>query len=138
MLSTDTLADNAVTNVKLNRNTMMPKIIKATKAMSDSTGNTSYTGVGFKPSSVIAMFYGPGTSTAGIGVFTTNDAWGWGFNGSAVAYQDSTSTIFSLSPASSQAFNATLISMDNDGFTLKWTKIGSPSGTSQLMFLCYR
>lgn len=106
--------------------------------MSGSSGNTSYTGVGFKPTAIIAMFYGPGTSTHGFAIIDKTNASGFGVNGSGVAYQDSAGTVFSLSPASSQAFNATLVSLDPDGFTLSWTKIGSPSGISNLAFLCLR
>ena len=106
--------------------------------LTSAPGNVSYTGVGFKPTAIFGLFYGPGNSTHGFGIIDKTTASGVGVNGAGVAYQDSTTTIFSLSPASGQAFNATLVSLDTDGFTLQWTKIGSPTGTSQLAFLCFR
>ena len=106
--------------------------------MASAAGPVSYTGVGFKPTAVFGLFYGPGTSTHGFGITDKITASGVGVNGSGVAYQDSTTTLFSLSPASGQAFNATLVSLDPDGFTLQWTKLGSPTGTAQLAFLCFR
>jgi hypothetical protein len=114
------------------------KIIFATKVLTVASGNTAYTGVGFKPTAIFAMFYGPGLSTHGFGIIDKTTASGVGVNGAGVAYQDSTTTIFSLSPGSGLAFNATLVSLDADGFTLNWTKIGAPTGTSQLAFLCFR
>ena len=114
------------------------KIIFATKVMTSAAGNVSYTGVGFKPTAIFGLFYGPGTSTHGFGIIDKTTASGVGMNGSGVAYQDSPTTVFLLSPGSGVAFNATLVSLDSDGFTLNWTKVGSPTGTSQLAFLCFR
>lgn len=53
-------------------------------------------------------------------------------------YQTSTSTLIVLNTAGSTDQNATIASYDADGFTLTWTKTGSPTGTATLLFICYK
>lgn len=116
------------------------KILYSTRDMTAASGNVSYTGVGFAPTSIIA-FSGV-TSTPGF----------------AVSMADSSKTVHSLANDNT-AFDsriglnlfcltyiqggasyqyATIVSYDADGFTLAWTKSGTPTGTISLMFLCFQ
>lgn len=113
------------------------KIITATRAMTAASGDVSYTGVGFKPSVIIAL----ATENAG---------------GSSIGFSDSALTVigqvlektvgsFGLSvlyliyvEVSAANQKAIVKSYDADGFTLTWTKTGSPTGTATLYFLCLK
>ena len=105
-----------------------------------STGNESYTGVGFAPQFIIftaslsvndtnsnagggtmcgiavssssrAVVGGSGTSGAG-----TSDEWGWSDSALPIKWQQTKATT---------RFAADLVSMDADGFTLNWTTAGA-------------
>ena len=107
-----------------------------TKDMTAATGDTSYTGTGFTPKAIILLGVINATFTsshgfaiAGSSGCIANDAanvWTWD-NG--VAY---------LQTAAGARQVATLKSMDANGFTLTWTKTGSPTGTANLYYLAFR
>lgn len=116
------------------------KIIAATRDMTAATGNVSYTGAGFVPTAIIA-YHGVNV-TRGFGVSiadsaktvsslaTDNTAWNTrvGTNLFLLTYN----------PSASDFQYATIVSYDADGFTLAWTKSGSPTGTMSIFFLCFR
>lgn len=120
----------------------VPKIINLTRVLSVASGNVSYTGTGFQPSaihflagltgnastpwasvgfsdgslnSMLAPFLGTGPGnfmeTVNAGVISDN-ATGTNFQSFVVA------------------------SMDSNGFTLTWTKVGTPTSTAAVSALC--
>lgn len=118
-------------------NRLCSTVIESTKNLADATGDTAYTGVGFRPSSIVAI--------AGV---TSSYPMAIGFSDAATTVrsvgQYGANTFFSgaylLALASSGGNQnvATVKSYDTDGFTLTWTKSGSPTGTAGIFFLCFR
>lgn len=114
------------------------KVITATRDMTAASGDVSYTGVGFVPTSMViiasvdgafgfssavvdSIKTGVSILTTGIGIFGHNDL-------AVCLFVTNTSNV---------QFCA-VKSFDADGFTLTWTKGGSPIGTGLLKFLCFR
>lgn len=111
------------------------KVIASTRDLTAATGTVAYTGVGFRPSKVIAF----GAVLFSIGSF--------GFGDSALAarciHNTGGGTTFYASvalmlfeTASNNYQVAGISSYDSDGFTLSWTKVNTPTGTASLYFLC--
>lgn len=112
-----------------------------TRDISTASGTQAITGVGFKPRVIhviCSLFAGE-----------NQISYGW-MQSSSVAgivesignqYFDQSTTIGIIArtvAASGDYSHATLSSMDSDGFTLSWTKVGSPSGTATIRFLAVR
>ncbi len=113
------------------------KIITAARG-NDASGDVAYTGVGFKPQSIIALGTGSIYSTS-VGVadvnLAENDMYTW-YSG---VYHPSGTEAFLLSLRNSGSGNdfqkAVLKTLDSDGFTLTWTKGGSGI-SGNVIFLC--
>lgn len=102
--------------------------------------DVSYTTVGFKPSVIIVIAciddtvvasWGFCSAAGGSGRICTNR------EGVANAYQYGTD-LCALYIGAGAHQKAVIKSYDADGFTLTWTKTGSPTGTAVLFFLCFR
>jgi hypothetical protein len=116
------------------------KLLTATRVWNAPSANVSYTGVGFRPTAIVA-FAG---HTGYLGIVRS-----WGF-------ADSAGSSYSLAvPATGNQFTssflimaantlttyqaATVYSYDSDGFTLSWTNVGiTGSGSVSIIFLCLR
>lgn len=117
--------------------TLQSKVITSTRDMTAAGGTVAYTGVGFVPTSIMAF-----------GVIQSSYSFGLGFVDSARTeqglFQFGTNTLYTdpalLSIATSAGVQqyCTVSSYDADGFSLVWTKQGSPTGTAELRFICYR
>jgi hypothetical protein len=117
-------------------------ILVVNRDVSAASGSVSYVGVGFKPSSLIAISAGAGgplnfmvamadssKSTANI-VFYANA--GTTSNTGFIGLEQNDS-----SDANKQT--STLTSYDADGFTLAWTKSGAPAALVHISYvLCFR
>lgn len=112
----------------------------STRTLSTASGNVAYTGVGFKPKAVIFL------ATAAGQVGGTS----WGFDGpsaktmyddyatTANTYNTTTSSIL-MQPATAGNYQAgSILTLDSDGFTIAWTKAGTPTGTGTFLYLCIR
>lgn len=114
------------------------KIITATRDLTAASGDVSYTGVGFQPTAIIAF--------AALGGGTEGQS--WGFTDSSAAEQGITrgsnglgytaAALCSIEQASGALQSAVLKQYDSLGFTLTWTKTGTPTGTASLFFICFR
>ena len=127
------LAGSNIPNSRLNS-----KIISGTKNMAAGNGNVSYTGVGFRPTSIIAMsiINGSATITILLGFAdSTKTSNGIGLNTVSWYLQD---TLVGGWSSQTDSDKATVASFDADGFTLTWTATGSPTGTLSMCFLCFR
>jgi hypothetical protein len=113
--------------------------VRATKDIS-TTGDVSHTGVGFKPSSIICFSGTPVVAQQCVG-FTTgvSNQYAQAFVPTSGVWQHYPSS-FILLYLTSSSNNAVgvLKSFDTDGFTITWSKTGSPTGTADLYFLCFR
>ncbi|MEN6619982.1 MAG: hypothetical protein ABFD50_00305 [Smithella sp.] len=110
------------------------KILSITRDLTASGGDVAYTGVGFKPSALIAI---SGSSSYGISVgFADAETPGVGI----LSYSGGYTTGVWLINSSSGAATAAAIckTTDADGFTLTWTKSGSPTGTLPAHIICLR
>jgi len=114
------------------------KVKQISRDLTAASGNVSYTGIGFTPSAIISMA-GLGADITSIGV--SDSAKGgllmaggptWATNTGAVG---ATLGLYSTSGGNYQTWN--VYSYDADGFTLTWSKTGSPTGTLYISFLCF-
>lgn len=107
------------------------KIISATRDLEAVSGAVAYTGVGFKPTALIifaCVFYSDawcittmvGSGTIGLHGYTINE------------HQTSTKGVLYTAGGRSYRQEYTIQSFDSDGFTIDWTKIGTPTGIADL------
>lgn len=112
------------------------KIGTFTRSMTTVGGDVSITGVGFKPSIVILLSCLSSTSmTIGFDDATTHLCIINCNSGSNYYY---TYASIMLWYAVSNYQSSILKSLDSDGFTLTWTKTGSPTGTGIIYYLALR
>ena len=113
-------------------------IITGTRDAGAATGDVSYTGAGFTPTSIHCLLNVDGTLYNSRGFSGSNKTARCVYTSSAnVNYVGSYIGVYTNYTSWSQ--NAVIKSYDADGFTLTWTKIGTPTaGTMQLIFICYR
>lgn len=116
------------------------KLISLTRDMTADSGDVSYTGVGFKPTSII--FFAE-DSVENIACAS------WGFVDSSTtsrgihqAFNNQyfpTNNVINLLPDTGDSQIASVKSFDTDGFTLTWTKTGSPpAATANIYAICFR
>ncbi len=122
--------------------TLRTKIITATRAMDAATGSVAYTGVGFVPRAVMAMGAGPGANGFSVGGADQGALEGCVYNEEAAGLVNVSTAllirIFETIGGGGKAQSASLTSMDTDGFTLAWTRLGvTAAGTANLVFLCF-
>jgi len=103
-------------------------------------GNQAIAGVGFQPKAVIIF----------ASASTYNEAWSVGFGDENLAeynlHQSGAATSTLLGANIVECYNApgnlgwdaVLLSLDADGFTLTWTKNGLPAGTCVYTYLCLK
>lgn len=116
------------------------KIITATRDLTAVSGDVSYTGVGFCPTSIHSQYAINGSGVVGNGTGFSDSVRG----SSALNDRQNNATsvrttgLIYSDVASGALQYAVVKSYDADGFTLTWTKTGSPTGTLNIAFLCYR
>jgi len=114
------------------------------RVMSVGSGNVAYTGIGFKPKAIIFLgnVQNGGTQTSSVGfsdgsvnICLVNEA----IAANNVAFATTTSAIYLFDDAGSANSNGAVIaSFDADGFTLTWTKAGTPTNTANCGYLAFR
>lgn len=113
------------------------KIITSTITTSNASASVSYTGVGFKPSVVIAMGIVNVSTEVSIGFADASTQRNLSQNPLGINWQYD-ATLLWLKESVGNDYDGTLTSMDADGFTISWVKTGSPTATALLFFLCFR
>ncbi len=115
-----------------------PKIITVSRDLTVATGSVAYTGCGFSPRLLVAtggvngatsqymMFSGISASGGGAGTA--------GLGGTTVLVAGVFIQVVDATVGNSQS--ATVSSYDADGFTLSWTKTGTPTGTATFYVAC--
>ncbi len=115
------------------------KVGSFTRDVTTASGNQAITGVGFVPKAIIILATINATAAMSVGFSdgTTHeclrDLVGLGAN----TYGPATNLI-NLLVDGSNFTTADLSSFDSDGFTIAWTKTGSPTGTATLYYLALR
>lgn len=107
--------------------------------MTASSGNVSYTGVGFTPTSILCLSAIHTTFAFSVSMSDSAKTTGNITAQSASAMRVYDQYLCLLYGATDADFQGGVISTyDADGFTITWTKAGSPTGTGSLKFLCFR
>lgn len=103
--------------------------------LADASGIQSVTAIGFKPSYIIIFACVGGTNEV---------SWGFGGGGGENAIYKNTTTSFSnagqvirLVETDVSVMNTGAATMNDDGFTITWTKTGSPTGTATMQYLAF-
>jgi hypothetical protein len=105
--------------------------------MTAATGSVAYSGLGFKPSSI--LFF----------VVQSNNAWSWGFSNQVGNFATFIQNTFGggsyenarcirLEQTAGNTQYASVSSLDVDGFTLSWTKVLSPTGTGNIVYMAFK
>jgi hypothetical protein len=113
------------------------KVITATRDLTAAAGDQAITGVGFQPRAIIGLANEPTGDCQVIGVADENLA----DNCELIDYAGDarkSNAFFYILQASGTNQYCIVKSFDSDGFTLTWTKEGTPSGSADLVFLCLR
>ena len=114
------------------------KVGNFTKDMTEATGTVAYTGVGFKPSAILFFACGPTDNAISIGADDGTNKGMVSAYGTLNFTVVTTDSIYLLNAAGTTLQNARISSFDSDGFTLSWTKVGSPTGTATIIYLAIR
>ena len=114
------------------------KIISISRDGQGANGNVSYTGIGFKPTSVKAIMVVEGTLYKSNGFADSTGASGCTYTSSANVEQIS-DWLITYSNQTGWVQHGKVYSYDTDGLTIQWEKIGTPvAGTMQIYLLCER
>ncbi len=118
-------------------------IITFTRDMTATGGTVAYTGVGFKPALVIFLAADNSTSLLGISSIGVDNGTLHKsitpYYGTAGVFLADPSDSISLSESGTQSQLAVISALGADGFSLTWTKNGSPSaGTATIFAICFR
>lgn len=117
------------------------KVITATRDLTAANGDVAYTGVGFKPSSIIAIASVNDSYTQSFGMVDSLSGMGYLYFPISASGKAETGTgnfLIGMTTYASNFQTAQLKTFDTDGFTLTWAKNGTPSGTFTMIFLCFR
>ena len=107
--------------------------------MTAASGNVSYTGAGFQPTALICFVVINATTFASWGMADSGKV------GRGIPKYGDTSfgvmdyPIWAMANVEGVGQKANVASYDADGFTLAWTKVGTPAaGTAYLQILCLK
>lgn len=106
-----------------------------TRDVATASGNQSITGVGFQPSVLHIICTINSTATVSVGFCDSGASGGTG-SASSTTWTDS--NLINMTTGASDSSTAVLSSFDSDGFTLTWTKSGSPTGTANCRYLAIK
>src|SRR5262245_39114056 len=108
-----------------------PKIVTVTRDLTVASGNVAYTGCGFSPRLLIATGAVNGATTA-YTTFSGMTASGGGQGSTSIfgtSYTQSTNFLQAIDATGANSQIANIVTFDADGFTLAWTKTGTPTGS---------
>lgn len=116
------------------------KVGNTTRDISTASGTQAITGVGFQPKAVIFLAVVNATTQASIGVDDGTNYGAVAANAGGVAGNFGPSTTASIVIVTGASDNAVgkITTLGSDGFTLTWTKTGSPTGTASILYLALR
>ena len=117
------------------------KVDNFTRDVSTASGTQTITGLGFTPKAIIFFAAIPFTNYMSIGC--------WGRNGSGCVLDNhasiadtyltnNTSFIFLRQSATPDDAIGAPGTFDAEGFTISWTKVGSPTGTAAITYMAIR
>ncbi len=107
-----------------------------TRDTTTATGTQAVTGVGFQPSAIQFLACQNGSLEYSDGFDDGTTAECRYFDGTKVQ-ADATASIYDYH-SSGNTYAGLIDSFDADGFTISWTKTGSPTGTLTVYFLAFK
>lgn len=112
-------------------------VVLTSRLNSAASANVSYTGAGFKPRIIFFLAEIPSAPSMSIGIAVEG-----GFNSCIVQNQSGNMSSRSAHCIDSEETGgrqeASVASFDADGFTLTWTKVTTPTSTTEIIALCVR
>lgn len=138
-------SDNDMLATSYNFGSVTPAVGIITRDMTTASGTQTVTGLGFSPKSIVLLsaqdtstdkfsigVHGRvatsgGSTKAGLYRYAADNGYGLTSNHSVLAYE-----------SASDYYEGTVTSLDADGFTITWTKNGSPSGTLNIAYLAFK
>lgn len=109
-----------------------------TRDMTSASGDVSYTGIGFKPTAMIAFANIHDSYAFSTGMSDSNKASRLISAPTNATMRSYNFFILAYVTNDTNMQYATVKSYDNDGFTLTWTKAGSPTGTVGVGIMCFK
>jgi hypothetical protein len=108
------------------------------RATSIASGTQAITGVGFVPKAVIFFMADDGALERSFGMdqLTDRRATAWTEPGSFMDW--ATGSIQYRNNTPSSKYEGQISSFDSDGFTITWTKTGSPTATITIFWLAFK
>lgn len=117
-------------------------LVSFTRDLTTASGSQAVTGVGFKPSAILFRAVVSGTTYWSYGMVDQNGNPSLMMQANAAGATNmvpSVSYCTGIDQTDGAAFNlASVSSFNADGFTLAWTKSGSPTGIASLSALCFK
>lgn len=110
--------------------------ITTTRYADASTGNIAVTGVGFKPSAVIAFVQISNTESISLGMYFGGNGAAFGYL-SGAGWQNGAGALILMYPAGGGYTYASVSSWDSDGMTLNWVSSTSPAPGHEEMKITY-
>lgn len=111
-------------------------IATLTRDLTTATGSVAYTGVGFSPKALLFIAVVDGTTKISWGM--DNAAQPRAISSFGANYTNWGSNSIAIADGSGNSQVALVSSLDSDGFTLSWTKAGTPTGTAVVYYLAFR
>lgn len=104
-----------------------------------AAGNQAIVGVGFRPRALMFLATKAFSSITSWGLSDGLTSKGFGQNtpGGADTSFDDTGRMLFLTSANNAYQSAIVASMDADGFTLNWAKVGAPAGIVDIAYLAF-
>ncbi len=114
------------------------KVGSFTRDVSVASGTQAVTGVGFQPTAIICLANISGANQASWGASdgTTNGCV-LDFNSAVAATYAINANLIHVQFAA-DAYTGVISTFDADGFTISWTKTGTPTGTATIKYLALR
>lgn len=133
------MAETKIKKQAMNSDTRLDsKLISIARDTATASGDVSYTGVGFKPTALVVLANIAGkTNNHAIGMVDSALTEGSIIQDAAGAFY-SLPYLLKVESSGGNGQYCVVKSFDDDGFTLTWTKVGSPTGTIDVKVLCFR
>ena len=109
-----------------------------TRNTATASGNVSYTGLGFTPTTIIFLSSAIDSSNFNSTGFVNAVSSDGAVLNAAGVYTAISGSCARISVDASNHQAAALVSYDVDGFTLAWTKTNSPTGTGNVYYVAYK
>jgi hypothetical protein len=114
------------------------KVGSFTRDTSLASGTQAVTGVGFKPSAIQCHSGFGNNDKVSTGMDDGTTAVSLSRHATPAYWQTSAGSSFRMTTGGADDYAGKVTSFDADGFTITWTKTGSPTGTASLRYMAFR